>query len=1115
MSGPNAMDLANCPRCGANLPRGKKFCGDCGLPLPWQCATCGAQNPAGKKFCGDCGTALLHATPVPQDIHPVPAATPMAERRHLTVMFADLVGSTELSARLDPEDLRHVLADYRGCATELIARFGGFVARYVGDGVLVYFGYPRAQEDDPERAVRAGLAIVEAVGCLETIAGPAGTLRVHVGIATGLVVVGDLIGSGPSLESSVVGDTPNLAARLEAVAEPGMVVIAETTRNLVGGLFEYRALSPMTLKGLRAPVRAWAVLAEVAIESRFEALHAGYVPLVDRVEEFDLLFRRWEQTRAGEGRVVLLSGEPGIGKSRLIAALEQKVGATGRTRRYLCLPQHQDTALYPVISQFERIARFERGDPPASKLGKLQNALLAASASPIDTALFADLLSIPNSDAQLLEGLTPRRKKELTFEAMTRQFHQLAARGPTLIVLEDIHWADPTTLDFLEMFVETVAAHPMLLVVTTRPEALPTWATRPHVTVQLLNALPRSYAESLITEVAESVRLPGDVVERILAHADGVPLFIEELTKTVLDRGASRKDGERANFGAALSADLVPATLQASLMARLDRLSTCKDVAQIGSVIGREFSFELVKALAGLPDQRLVEALDELVESGLVTVRGQPPEAAYLFKHALIQDAAYASLLRERRRAIHLRLAEALEKDPMASTEPQLLARHFAEAGQPDKAIDCYLQAAERATGRFALGEMVSCLRDGLRQLERLPDSLETKRRELALQVSLGRVLVDHQGGGGEQVRTAFERAREICLELGETNQLIPIHDGLTNYHFAHFELNEVLRYVEEMREVGRRAGNPQAVLMAHRSGGFANLLLGRLADAARDLRLLIETYEQERDGPHSAFFIRDPKVSACTALGTCLSIMGFPDSGTVACQEGVAHAERLNHPVSLTLGLRRACGQRVILRDVAGVVATSKRLLEVSAEYETFKGSRDGTIFHCWGELHTKWDPVSLDRLLACVEELDTARNWVMLPFYMASAAEVRGAHGDRDGAVVLLERAAELTSITGERWCEPEVTRLTARFGARDDDEAVALLQSALATAKGQGAKLWWLRAATDLARLWQRTGEAKEASAVLAPIYGWFTEGLELPDLVAARALVDDLGRGAQRR
>jgi class 3 adenylate cyclase len=1107
VSGPNAVSLANCPRCGANLARGKKFCGDCGLPLPWRCATCGTENPAGKRFCGDCGTALLHATPVLHDVATVAPATPVAERRHLTVMFADLVGSTELSARLDPEDLREVFADYHGCVTGLVARFGGFVARYVGDGVLVYFGYPRAQEDDPERAVRAGLAMVEAVGRLQTIAGPAGTLRARVGIATGLVVVGDLIGSGSSLESSVVGDTPNLAARLQTLADPNTVVIAETTRRLVGGMFEYRALPPASLKGVRAPVRAWSVLAEIAINSRFEALHAGYVPLVDRIEEFDLLARRWDQVRAGQGRVVLLSGEPGIGKSRLIAALEQQVGDTGRTRRYLCLPQHQDTALYPVISQFERVARFERGDAPETRHRKLRRAVAAAGGSPIDTALFADLLAMPNDDGHMLEGLSPRRKKELTFEAMTRQFHHLAERGPVLVVLEDIHWADPTTLDFLELFVETIAAHPMLLVVTTRPEALPSWATRAHVTVQLLNALPRAYAASLITEVAETVTLPDEVVERILAHSDGVPLFIEELTKTVLDR-STRKDDDGASLEAVLSADLVPATLQASLMARLDRLATCKDVAQIGSVIGREFSFELVRTLAGLPEARLLEALGELLQSGLVTARGEPPDAVYLFKHALIQDAAYASLLRERRRAIHLQLAETLEKDPMANLEPQLLARHFAEAGQPAKAIDCYLQAAELATGRFALGEMVSCLREGLRQVQYLPDSPETKRRELALQVSLGRVLVDHQGGAGEQVRAAFERAREICLDLGETAQLILIHDGLTNYHFAHFELNQVLRYVEELREVGRKAGNPQAVLMAYRSGGFANLLLGRLADAAQDLRLLIKTYEQERDGPHSALVIRDPKVSAATALGICLTVMGLPVSGSEASREGVAHAERLNHPVSLTLGLRRACVQRMIQRDIAGVLALSERLFKVSAEYETFKGSRDGTIFHCWGQLHRRRDPGLLDRMLNCIEELDAARNWVMLPFYLAGAAEVRGAHGDGEGALVLLERAAELTSVTGERWCEAEILRLKARFGARNDDEAVASLEAALAAAKEQGAKLWWLRAATDLARLQRDAGRSEAASAVLGPIYRWFSEGLELPDLVAAKAVLDDL-------
>jgi class 3 adenylate cyclase len=1111
VNGPTRGNPANCPQCGANLASGDKFCGDCGLPLPWHCAACRAENPPGKRFCAVCGATSALGAAIAHDIASSPAATPVAERRHLTVMFVDLVGSTELSTRLDLEDLREVFAGYRGCVTGLVAQFGGFVARYVGDGVLVYFGYPRAHEHDPERAVRAGLAIVEAVGRLGTLAGPAGTLQARVGIATGLVVVGDHIGSGSSFEAPVVGDTPNLAARLQTMAEPGMVLLAATTRNLVGGMFEYRELPPASLKGLPGPVRAWAVLAEVQIDSRFEALHASYLPLVDRIEELGLLVRRWEQARSGEGRVVLLSGEPGIGKSRLIAELEQRVGATARTRRYLCLPHHQDTALYPVIRQLERTAHFERGDDPATKLEKLRRYLAVGTWLPADVALFADLLSIPEADGHLLEGLSPRRKKDMTFEAMVRQFQYLAKHGPVLAVLEDIHWADPTTLELLGLLIETIARLPMMLVVTARPEVLPSWATRAHVAVQVLNALPRSYALSLVTSVSETVTLPEEVVDRIIAHADGVPLFIEELTKTVLDQGSSRKDGEAGSLIAPISADLVPATLQASLMARLDRLSTCKDVAQIGSVIGREFSFELVRALSGLPDKRLEEALGELVQSGLATARGEPPDAVYVFKHALVQDAAYASLLRERRRAIHLRLAETLEKDLMANIEPQLLAWHFAQAGQADKAIDCYLQAAERATGRFALAEMVNCLREGVRQLENLPDSQETKRRELTLQVSLGRALVDHQGGGGEQVRTAFERARELCLELGETGELIRVHDGLTNYHFAHFELDKVLCYVDEMRDVGRKTGDPHAILMAHRSGGYANWLLGRLADAARELQLLIHMYSPERDGPRSALAIRDPKVSACTALGVCLTVMGFPASGAAVSQEAVDHAERLGDVISLTFGLRRACVQRMILQDTPSVIALSGRLLEGSTAYETFKGSLDGTILHCWGQLHTRWDTALLDRMLTCIEQLDAARNWVLLPFFIACAAELKGDHGDRDGAVALLERAAELIRITGEQWCEPEIIRLRARFGAPDPDAAVALLESAIAKAREQGAKLWELRAAIGLAGIWRDRGDFRAAAAILAPVYAWFSEGFDTPDLAEARAMLDELNYG----
>ncbi len=1100
-----------CPRCGANVASGKKFCGDCGSPLPWRCRACGSENPPDKRFCGDCGAAQTSgSTALPE---PPPAAiAPLPERRQLTVMFADLVGSTPLGARLDPEDLREVMSTYHNCVASVVVRFDGFVAHYVGDGVLIYFGYPQAHEDNAERAARAGLAIVKAVSHLNTVAGPAGTLGTRIGIATGVVVVGDLIGSGSSLEPAVVGETPNLAARLQTLAEPGMVVIGETTRRLTGGLFEYRELGPANLKGMDAPVHAWAVLAESTIDSRFEALRPEQMPLVGRAEEMELLLRRWEQAKTGTGRVVLVSGEPGMGKSRLIAALEQElVNAPHARLRFLCSSNYQDTPLHPVIRQLERTAGFQRGDSPAAKRDKLRDLLIPDALAQRDVALLADLLSIPDAADELAETLLPKSRKQRTFAVLLKHFRALARQNPILVVFEDIHWADPTTCDLLDLAVETADQFPVLFVITTRPELQPAWAARAHVSVLLLNALNRREGASLIKELTGDRELPMEVVDRIMARADGVPLFIEELTKTVLDRGVLHSAPNRVVPIELLSADIVPMTLQASLMARLDRLTVGKEVAQTGSVIGREFSFETLLSLTSLAAKRLEHAVVELVRAGLIIARGQPPESLYTFKHALMQDIAYGSLLRERRRAIHLRLAEILENDAVGSAarEPQLLAWHFAEGGALDRSIDYYLKAAERTTGRFALAEMVSYLRKGLAQLERLPDSVERQRRELDLQVALGRVLIDYQGSGSPEVRATFERARELCLALNETKQLLRVHDGLMNYHFTHCEPQKVLRYASEMFEVGQNTGDPQAFLMASRSAGFANLLLGRFEAARRDMQHLIAIYDPERDGPHASLATRDPKVSACTILGICLTATGYPESGTAASQDGINHGESLSHPISLILGLRRTCVQRMMLRDPQGVTEFSRRLHAVmETKHETFLGAREGMIFDGWAQLYLRRETSLIDSLQTCLEELDADKHWAMLPFFMASVAEVRGNHGDSVGAVRLLDRAAELATVTGERWCVAEIARLQSRFSAGDPEETASLLQSSLATAREQGAKLWELRAATDLAKLWQQQGQHAAAREMLAPIYTSFTEGFETPDLVGARSLLEEL-------
>jgi class 3 adenylate cyclase len=1101
-----------CPRCSASVESGDKFCGDCGAPLPWVCGACGRSNPIDKRFCRNCGAAAGTGEADNHDSVARGVGPQSAERRQLTVMFTDLVGSTALGARLDAEDLREVIAAYHGSITGLVAKAGGFVARYMGDGVLAYFGYPQADEDDAERAIRAGLSIINAVAHLNTAAGPPGTLSARVGIATGLVVVGDLIGSGPSLESAAVGETPNLAARLQTVAEPGMVVIAEVTRRLTGRLFEYRDLGPMELKGFAVPVHVWAVLGETAIDSRFEALRPAQGPLIGREEELALLLRRWDQAKSGEGRVVLLSGEPGIGKSRLIAALEQRLSdePPGRVR-LLCSRQHQDTPLHPIIQQIKHAAGFQNDDDPIAQREKLRR-LLAGTASELELALFADLIAIPGAAAELAETLDPRRRKEMTFAAILRHVGAFAAQNPVIQVVEDIHWADPTTGELLEVQIDAIERMPILLLVTARPEVRPPWATRPQVTIQILGGLYHRQAVSIINDVTGAKSLPAEVVERIISRADGVPLFIEELTKTVLERAELRSDGVRRAEVESLSADMVPASLQASLMARLDRLGPGKEVAQIGSVIGREFSFEAALALGRIPAGQTKEALNQLVHAGLAFVRGTPPDIVYSFKHALVQDAAYASLLRDRRRELHLQMGEALEQNAIRGIvpEPQLIAWHFGEAGVPKKSIDYYLQAAEQTTGRYAFAEMVSQLRKGLRQIQYLPDDAETKRRELALQLALGRALIDYRGSGSEEVREAFERARELCLAIGETDQLLPVLDGLAlNYHFAHSEPTKMLEYAAELLDLGQRTGDAQALLWARRAHGSANFLLGRFEQTRADMQFAIDEYRKIGSKAEDQRMARDPRVSTYTLFGICLTALGYLNAGAAMSSEGLAYAERRNHVVSLATGLRRVCVQRIMQRNKSDVADLSDRLLTLNAEHETFVGTREGMIFRGWAQLQGNRDAELFKQVESAIEELHARKHWVLLPFFMSSIAEVMGDNGDQVAAARLLDHAAELVDRTGEQWCEPEITRLKARFSVKNAEEASALLQTSLAKAREQSAKLWELRVARDLAELLKGQGHCEAALKLLAPVYGWFAEGLDSPDLVAARGVLTDIG------
>src|SRR5271166_4820233 len=688
-------------------------------------------------------------------------------------MFSDLVGSTALSARMDPEDLREIISAYQKCVTETVHRFGGFVAKYMGDGVLIYFGYPHAHEDDAERAVGAGLDVVAVISTLKSSV----PLQTRVGIATGLVVVGDLIGSGEAQERGIVGETPNLAARLQGIAQPNMVVIAEGTRRLLGNFFELEDLGAKDLKGTAGPVRAWAALRASSAEGRFEALHAsGLTALVGREEELELLLRRWSRAKTGEGQVVLLSGEAGIGKSRLTAALLERLATEPHTRlRYFCSPQHTDSAFYPIIGQMERAAGLTHDDTPPARLDKLDLLLAPTSTPKQEAALFAEMLSLPNDGRYPALDLPPPQRRQRTLEALIAQIEALTRSAPVLMIFEDAHWTDPTSLEAFGRAVDRIRTLRVLLIVTYRPELEPPWIGRPHVTALTINRWAERDIDAMIDGVVGNKHLPASVRQDIIERSDGIPLFVEEMTKAVLE-AANEGTAERVVAVIPSPSVAVPASLHASLMARLDRLGPAKELAQIGAAIGREFSHGLMAAVAGKPEAEAQPALDRLVDAGLLFRQGSPPHATYQFKHALVQDAAYGALLREPRRALHARIAETLESEftEIAENQPELLARHCTEAGLVEKAAALWGKAGQRSLARSALVEAAAQFTRALEQIATLPGTAALRREQIKLQVALITPLRHVRGHAAAETRAAAEQARlliEQAEALGEPSE--------------------------------------------------------------------------------------------------------------------------------------------------------------------------------------------------------------------------------------------------------------------------------------------------------------------------------------------------------
>lgn len=1043
-----------------------------------------------------------------------PAPPHDAERRHLTVMFCDLVGSTALSARLDPEDMWEVIRAYRAACASVIAAYDGRIARFVGDGILVYFGYPRAHEDDAERAVRAGLDTIAAVGRLRT--GAAERVELRIAIATGLVVVGDLISGDASEEHATVGDTPNLAARLQSLAEPGVVVVASSTRRLLGDLFTFRNLGRREVKGIAEPIAVWAVEGTAASESRFEAVRAARsIGFVGRKEEIEFTLSRQQLAWQGQGQMVLISGEAGIGKSRIVATLSENpaLGAHRRVR-YQCSPYHTNSALHPFVAQLERAAGIRSHDTPEQKLDKLE-AMLALGTQQVAraTPLIAALLSIPTGDHYPPLGLSPAQQRRQTFASLLDQLEGLAREQPLLVICEDMHWADATTLELFDLGVDRIRGLPILMLMTARPEFEPSWSGLVNVSLLRLDRLDRRDTRALVEQVTVGRQLPREMMEQIIDKTDGIPLFVEELTKMVLESGLLVEDSGRYRLDSPLPPLAIPATLQDSLMARLDRLAPVKEVAQIGAAIGRDFSYALLRYVTGRDDLTLSAALGQLEEAELLVRRGTPPDANYSFRHALVQEAAYEGLLKSKRQLLHKRIGDVLrEKVPVvAETEPEVLAHHFTEAGLSETALEWWRKAGQQALKRSAYSEAIAHLGKAIASADEVPDDPRRMMSRLHLQIEYGRALRGSLGHSAPETVAAWTRARRFAADINDPVELAPVHSGLFNACLTHGELAPMRELADAIRSAAdRRPDSPVAAVVARWTGGVTCWFGGDYLNARMHLERALEIYGAEPD----------PAMFRASALDLPFVIMRF--LALVLWPLGkIARARRLAAEAVSASGEKRALSHANALVHRAVFDGLCGGMLQQTETILALGLARDHTmpLYVAAGTYLNglaKWR--AGDRTTGLTE---MRRGWTSLhendcylcePFWGMHVALANAASGQLEAGLEILSELIAWTGQSGQHWLDAELHRargeLLSRLDPSDEASAEASLNRALEIARHQQTKTFELRSAVGLARLHKRNGRAGGVSEVLAPVLAEFDVERDLSEVVEAKELLEQV-------
>lgn len=1070
-----------------------------------RCTQCGFENPPGMRFCGQCGTGLLG----------IARASLEAERRQLTVMFCDLVGSTTLSARLDPEDMREVVLSYQEACAAVVRRFEGHIAQYLGDGILVYFGYPMAHEDDGKRAVHAALGILEAVGRVSgRLSDDRGVrLAVRVGIHTGLVVVGE-VGGGEKHEQLALGEAPNVAARLQGIAEANSVVISDATHRLIRGCFDCRPLGSRLLSGFSMPIDVYLVLSQGRDVSRLEiAAAAGLTPLVGRESERTVLLERWRQAKGGRAQTVLLSGEAGIGKSRLAQELKDVAAREGnRILECRCSSYFQHSAFYPLIDLLRRECGWERGDTPEQKMHKLEQVMETCEVPPVEAVpLLAALLSLPPSTRYAPLTLSPQRQKRKTLDIVLTWLRAAAKRQPLLFVVEDLHWMDPSTQEFLGLLVEQATTDRLLMILTFRPEFRPAWQGGTMTTFDLAR-LDMAGVKRIVGRLTGGKTIPAEVLRQLLAKSDGVPLFVEELTKAVLELGFLRERDDRYELAAPLPSVGIPATLQDSLMARLDRLATIKEVAQLAATIGREFTYELIHAVAPFDERTLQNELGRLVEAELVTRQGDPPHATYAFRHALIQEAAYESLLKGKRQQLHQQVALVLDArfPEIVETQPELLAHHYTRAGRNKEAIGYWVKAGQRAVSRSANVEAVAYITRGLDVLESLPEHEERTPKELQLRMALGVPLVITKGYSAPQVAENYNRARELCRQLKETREVFPMLVGLWLFYHVKGELAAALELGEELLHTAKESDNPTFLAQAHMAVGDTLYYSGHNSSAQVHLEDALRHYSAERQESFALRYVHDAGVTSLNFLALTLWALGYPDQALQRHRDGMALATKLGAPSYIAHALFTASQLHRVRGDFHTALERAQQLIALSEE-------RGFALWVAMGEFYQGWALAGLGEYASGSAQMRRGRadfeatgaglghsfTFIQLADASLAMGQIEDGLGFLDQAVAVGHRdqyfAAEIHRIRGE---------LLLRQDKKAHQEAEACFHRAIQLARTQAAKSFELRAAMSLSALWRSQGNMRGAHEALADVYGWFTEGFDTKDLQDAKQLLDQI-------